>query len=58
MMPDTRPMPAADARAAVAEAKLARILERVQELIDLLETLGGDGPILDRLRKIVAEAQQ
>lgn len=64
MMSDTRPTPAADARAAVIEAKLARALGRVQALIDLLETLDGMGKLsiddelmLDDLREIVAEAR-
>ncbi len=64
MTPDTRPSAPAEARAAVAKAKLARVVGRIEALIDVLETVKAmgrlsldDEAMLDDLREIVAEAR-
>lgn len=64
MMPGTRPVSAADARAAVLEAKLARVISRLIGVIDVLETMEQAGPLsvgdqstLADLREILAEAK-
>lgn len=61
---DVKPVPPADARAAVAEAKLARLLARIATVTKALElgkkhdtlTIGEEG-ILQDLRAMVAEAR-
>ncbi|KGJ19342.1 hypothetical protein [Paracoccus sanguinis] len=64
MTPDTRPSAPAEARAALAEAKLARVVGGIQALIDVLETVEAvaglsldDECTMGDLREIVAEAR-
>lgn len=58
MMSDTRPMSAADARAVLAEAKLARLLARVEALRDQVELIDAyDAQWLKELRAMADEAR-
>lgn len=58
MMPDTRPASAAEARAALAEARLARLLARVEALANGIEVIDAyDVLWLKELRAIAHEAR-
>ena len=56
---DIRPASAADARAALAEARLARLLARVEALRDQVEVIDAhDAQWLKELRAMADEARQ